>query len=105
LHVTHSTIIDNSTTINGGSGGGIYNGGTGTITYSTIADNSAEFVGGGIANEGSLTVTNSTIRDNFSARGGGWRTRGPASHRVARVRVPARVRVTRERCMVVAFLW
>ena len=67
-------------TITGGStanGGGIDNGGTLTITSSTIADNSASDYGGGIENEGApmptatLTITSSTIADNSAGYGGG----------------------------------
>ncbi len=63
--------------VNGGSGGGIYNSGTLTLTNSTIAGNSASdrgFLGGscsggGIDNSGTLTLTNSTIAGN-SVSGG-----------------------------------
>ena len=56
-----------------GDGGGIANGGTLTVTNSTIDNNSAEYggvdsgtisSGGGIDNAGTLTVTNSTIANN-----------------------------------------
>jgi len=53
-----------------GGGGGINNGGTLTVTNSTISNNGA-YVGGGIANGGILTVSNSTISNNGAYAGGG----------------------------------
>src|SRR5215510_572678 len=55
----------------GGSGGGIFNSGTLTITNSTLSRNSAPS-GGGILNEGgTLTVTNSTVSGNSAIGVGG----------------------------------
>ncbi|MGQ0592238.1 MAG: choice-of-anchor Q domain-containing protein [Gammaproteobacteria bacterium] len=60
-----------------GSGGGIYNRGTTTLTNSTVSGNSAFYgyfgggSGGGIASSGSLTLTNSTVSGNSAASGGG----------------------------------
>ena len=61
-------------------GGGIVNGGTLTITTSTVSGNEAN-EGGGIYNDaGTLTLTNSTISDNTaSQRGGGIYNSGPAT--------------------------
>jgi len=52
-------------------GGGIYNGGTLTVTNSTLSGNSAVFDGGGIYNDGTLTVTNSTLSGNSAPSGDG----------------------------------
>src|SRR5205085_1736109 len=59
-----------------GHGGGIYNGGTLTITNSVVRDNLAtvdiSFNGGsagGILNDGTLTIINSTISGNSTAQG------------------------------------
>ena len=59
LTITNSTLSGNSA----GSGGGIYNSGTLTVTNSTLFENSASS-GGGISNYGTLTVTNSTLSGN-----------------------------------------
>ncbi len=63
---------------NSGSGGGIFNQGTLTVTHSTISHNTTENSGGGrgggIFNEGALTVIHSTINHNTAedgALGGG----------------------------------
>ena len=72
LSLRNSAVIDNATT--GGSfskGGGIYAGGTVTITDSTINGNTASDGGGGIYNSGMLTVTSSTVNGNV--------VRGPRS--------------------------
>ena len=53
-----------------GTGGGINNDGTLTVTNCTIANNSAAF-GGGIYNDGILTVTGSTIESNSATEFGG----------------------------------
>jgi len=58
--------LDQLTLENGslvGAGGGIANGGTLTVTDSTVTDNTAGF-GGGIANHGQLTLVDSTVSDN-----------------------------------------
>ena len=60
------TASISSLTISNALFGGILNGGTLTITNSTLSGNSAS-VGGGISNSGTLTVTNSTFSGN-SAR-------------------------------------
>jgi hypothetical protein len=51
-----------------GNGGGIYNGGTLTVTDSSVSGNETNLggEGGGIYNSGSLTLTNSTVSDNAS---------------------------------------
>jgi hypothetical protein len=65
-----------SVTITGGNtpglgfGGGIFNGGTLTLTESTVSGNTA-FVGGGITNVGTLTLTESTVSGNIAFLGGG----------------------------------
>ena len=69
-----------SLTITGGnasnsSGGGIYNGGTLTLTNSTVSGNTASNYdyggGGGIYNYGTLSITNSTISGNTASCDGG----------------------------------
>ena len=60
-----------------GSGGGINNNGTLTITNSVLSGNSAaggtnsNTLGGGIYNNGTLTITNSILSGNLAAYGGG----------------------------------
>jgi hypothetical protein len=53
-----------------GSGGGIYNQGTLTLTDSTLSSNRA-FQGGGIYNQGALTVSASTLSGNNIVNGNG----------------------------------
>jgi hypothetical protein len=53
-----------------GTGGGIYNGGTLTVSSCTISGNYA-FEGGGIDNRGTLTVNNSVLSGNTAPTGGG----------------------------------
>ncbi len=53
------------------SGGGIYNAGTLTLTYTTFYSNTAMNIGGGIYNTGTLTITNSTIYSNTTVTMGG----------------------------------
>jgi hypothetical protein len=68
--VTSSTISGNSADLAGG--GILNNGGTVTVTGSTISGNSASSFGGGISNNGgTLIVINSTISGNSSADDGG----------------------------------
>jgi hypothetical protein len=64
LTVTNSTIAANSATRSADAGGGIYNRGTLTLTNSTISGNSATIAGGGIANGGTATLNNSIVADN-----------------------------------------
>ena len=56
---------------NAGYGGGIDNGGTLTVTDSTVSDNNSLYFGGGIWNTGILTVTGSTLSGNTTAAFGG----------------------------------
>jgi hypothetical protein len=96
LHVSGSTISNNSAVANSGGtlatgGGGIYNAnvvtGAVTITNSTISGNAGGSQGGGIENNaGTLTITNSTISNNTSlgvnggrGQGGGIENFGPAT--------------------------
>jgi hypothetical protein len=54
-----------------GSGGGIANGGTLTISNTTFSANTAG-LGGGISNDGTLSINNSTLsRNHTGGRGGG----------------------------------
>jgi len=68
-----------------GSGAGICNRGTATLTNTTVSMNSTENTygqyvppdsGGGIHNEGALTLLNSTVSMNSAGRGGGIHHRG-----------------------------
>ena len=52
-------------------GAGIYNGGTLTLTNSTVSDNSGAFAGGGIYNLGTLTLTNVISTGNQASLGAG----------------------------------
>ena len=69
-----SLTLQNLTIINGknSTGGGIYNGGSLTITNTTFTNNMATLHGGGIFNDGTLTVTNSLfLNNNATAAAGG----------------------------------
>lgn len=74
--VTSATIssltIENGN-LNGGSGAGIQNNGTLTVSNVTLTGNSCSGSGGGIFNAGSgnLTLSNSTFYDNTGSYGGG----------------------------------
>jgi hypothetical protein len=73
LVVNGSTITNNTgfpgTVI---AGAGIENGGQATITDSTIANNSTDYVGGGLYNQGGqMTVTGCTIAGNTALYGAG----------------------------------
>jgi CSLREA domain-containing protein len=57
-------------------GGGIDNGGTLTVTDSTITNNAASNSGGGINNSGTLTITDTAIANNRANSGGGIRNQG-----------------------------
>ena len=63
LSLTNSSVSGNSTGETGG--GGIWNGGTMTVSNSTVSGNSAGNVGfGGIWNGGTMTVSNSAVSGN-----------------------------------------
>ena len=62
------TISGGNTT---GSGGGLYNGGTTTLTNCTVSGNSATSYGGGLYNGGTLRMTNCTVSGNSGSYGGG----------------------------------
>jgi hypothetical protein len=94
LNARQMTIIDTTVTWNSvshGTGGGIYNWGSATLTLvnSTVSHNGGGFdgsgaVGGGIRNLGELTIVNSTVSENwasnlFSASGGGIYSSGRMS--------------------------
>ncbi|MGV0106063.1 right-handed parallel beta-helix repeat-containing protein [Nostoc sp. DSM 114160] len=69
--IDHSTISNNKLTP-GGAGGGIFNNGTLTLSYSSISGNSVPLgTGGGIFNYGTLTVSYSSISGNFAGEHGG----------------------------------
>jgi hypothetical protein len=66
LTVTESTISGNSAPI----GGGVYNGGLGTLNSCTIVDNHAQS-GGGIAAASPTAVLNCTVSGNSASSSGG----------------------------------
>jgi Right handed beta helix region len=66
LTVSNSTLSGNSTNSNGGA---IFNSGTLTMSNSTLSGNSS-FNGGAILNSGTLTMSNSTLSGNSSDFGG-----------------------------------
>jgi hypothetical protein len=66
LTVSNSIISEN----HGGDGAGIFNSGSLSVVNSTIRNNSGRD-GGGIFNEGTVVFTNSTISGNGGASGGG----------------------------------
>ncbi len=68
LTLTYTTFYSNTAT---NSGGGIYNAGTLTITNSTIYSNTTASMGGGIASEGTLNISNSTFYSNTATSIGG----------------------------------
>jgi hypothetical protein len=68
LTLTNSTVSGNTTN----QGGGIYSNGTTTLTNSTVSGNTASSNGGGIFNNsGTTTLTNSTVSGNMSRFFGG----------------------------------
>jgi hypothetical protein len=67
--LSNSTVSGN-TAASYAEGGGINNGGTLSMTNSTVADSSA-FGGGGISNGGTLTLTNSMVDGNTATSNGG----------------------------------
>jgi hypothetical protein len=70
VNITGLTVTNGN---NSTSGGGIFNGGTLTITNSHITENVTENFGGGIKNSGSgtLNLINSTVSSNISNGNGG----------------------------------
>jgi hypothetical protein len=72
--LTNDSLVYNSGVL----GGGLFmNGGTATITSSTIANNSVTSWGGGIYNQAAtITLTNDTIANNSATAGGGIYTFG-----------------------------
>jgi hypothetical protein len=68
LMITNSTVSNNLAGVPDpfpvGTGGGIYNYGTLTITNCTINSNQVWLAGGGISSGGTLTITNSTVSGN-----------------------------------------
>ena len=77
LVITGGSAPDPST----GSGGGVANDGTVTVTDCTFSGNSAGFVGGGLYNSGlaTATVTDSIFEGNSSTYGGGFNNQGTAT--------------------------
>ena len=80
FNITGGNVAISGVTIRHGSataGGGIVNGGTLTITNSTVSSNTATSEGGGIFNGGMLTLMNSTVSGNDARIGGGiWNNWG-----------------------------
>lgn len=80
LTVTASTISGNrSGSSNLTDGGSISNTGVLAVLNSTLSGNSSQTRGGGIRNEGSATLTNCTISGNSAYEGGGIHSRGDLS--------------------------
>ena len=77
LVITGGSAPDPST----GSGGGIANDGTATITDCTFSGNSAGFVGGGLYNSGlaTATVSDCDFEGNTSTYGAGFNNQGAAT--------------------------
>ena len=67
LTLSASTLSGNTAN----SGAGIFNGGTATLTDTTLGDNSTLTNGGGIDNAGTLTVYDSTLASNAANSSGG----------------------------------
>ena len=67
LTLTNSTVSGNSASYVGG----IYNTGTLTLSNSTVSGNSASYDVGGIYNAGTLTLSNSTVSGNSTSFAGG----------------------------------
>ncbi|HLW64605.1 MAG TPA: Ig-like domain repeat protein [Gemmataceae bacterium] len=70
LTVSDCTLTDNSAPGNSW-GGGIFTGGTATVSGSKFFSNSAYGPGGGIENLGTMTVSDCTFSNNSAAQGGG----------------------------------
>ena len=73
LTLTNSTVSGNI----GSLGGGIFIGGTATLSNSTVSGNNSRGNGGGIRSDGTVTLSNSTVSGNTaSVVGGGIRSTG-----------------------------
>jgi CSLREA domain-containing protein len=82
VSIVDSVVRDNTATDD--AGGGVWNGGTMTISGSTISGNAAtsasvHTTGGGIINGGTLTLTDSTVSGNGADLGGGIYNRSSGS--------------------------
>ena len=71
--ISRSVITGNESTEFGWDGGGIFNGGTGTLTISqtVIANNTATLRGGGLYNQSHLTLDRTIIAGNEAGEDGG----------------------------------
>jgi hypothetical protein len=67
LTLTDSTVSDNFAFY----AAGIYNSGTMTLKDSTVADNTSNRIGGGIFNSGTMTLEDSTVTNNNAPDSGG----------------------------------
>ncbi|MDR1618874.1 MAG: right-handed parallel beta-helix repeat-containing protein [Treponema sp.] len=70
LEMTNAAIVDNKLVAGGPQGGGLYNGGTASLSNTTISGNTAAN-GGGIHNRGNLIMANVVINGNEASYGGG----------------------------------
>lgn len=71
LTVIDSIVSSNSAMAHLGSGGGIVNFGTATLSNSTISGNSVGFIGGGIDNGGTMQIASTSVKGNTSYEVGG----------------------------------
>ncbi len=69
MNIADTTVSGNNS--NNGTGGGIYNDGTMSLTDSTVSSNTNEGGGGGIGNANTLNVSDSTISQNTLQDTGG----------------------------------
>jgi CSLREA domain-containing protein len=69
LKLVACTLSGNTAT--SGSGGGIYNTGSLTLSNSTLSGNHASTAGGGVYNNGKLTLTDCTVQGNTATKRGG----------------------------------
>ncbi len=68
--LTKSIVSGNTVSSSFSFGGGIYNTGMFVLTNSTVSGNSAAYYGGGLFNNGgTITLTNSTVSGNFMVSG------------------------------------
>lgn len=74
LTVNDSAVTNNKASV--GSGGGIWNGGTATLTNVTLNANEAGGVGGGVFNRQTATLSKVTLSNNQADWGGGINNEG-----------------------------